>query len=133
MASPKECDEQAALVEWLELKRWTFTATAQATPAGSMKGGKWTTHFGTLKKNAKLGVRKGFPDMAVITPRGVAFVELKRRDGVPSDLAPEQVRWLEALESSNVEAAACCGAAEAIAFLTAVEKNAPWAGRIWKR
>lgn len=130
---PTEAAEQKALVEWLELKRWTFTATAQATPAGSVRGGKWSPHFATLKKNRALGVRRGFPDLAIFTPRGVAFVELKRRNGVPSDLSLEQHHWLYALESSGIPCAACCGAEEAIAFLTAVEKGTPWTGKIWKR
>lgn len=129
MPTPTEAQEQAALVQWLTLKGWLFTATAQATPAGRMTAAGWKPSFGTLRKNKALGVRKGFPDLAVIVPCGngyknvACFVEMKREDGVWSDVGPEQRKWIAALNACGCLAVPCFGAKDAIEFLEAVWLN----------
>jgi hypothetical protein len=87
---PTEEQEQRAFVEWLTLNGYEFTALGQSTPAGSMRGGKWSPNYKTLARNKAMGIRKGFPDMCIYTPgSAVIFVELKRKNGVPSDVSPE--------------------------------------------
>ena len=130
-SNPLESQEQAALVEWLTLKGWLFTATAQATPAGRMTAAGWKTAFGTLRKNRAIGVRKGFPDLCVVTGSGiVVFLEMKRRDGVPSDVSREQQEWIDALNADGIPTAVACGFLEAVACLEAVEAGRYWEGRI---
>lgn len=131
MPTPTEAQEQAALVEWLTLKGWLYTATAQATPAGSMRGGKWVPNYSTLRKNRIVGVRKGFPDLCVVTGSGiVTFIEMKRANGVPSDVSEEQWEWIEALTKDGIPCAVCCGAKEAIDCLVAVDNGWDWDGKI---
>jgi len=133
MPVPTEAQEQATLVEWLTLKRWLFTATAQATPAGRMTAAGWKPAFGTLRKNKALGVRKGFPDLCVVTPSGqVAFIEMKRKNGVFSDISTEQLEWLNALNGFGVPSVVCCGAAEAMDFCMALQsENWSWRGKLY--
>lgn len=131
MPVPTEAQEQAALIEWFTVNRWLFTATAQATPAGRMTAAGWKPAFGTLRKNRALGVRKGFPDLCVVPTGGSAiFIEMKRANGVPSDVAPEQSEWLEALNASGITAVVCCGFKEAKDCVDALLHGKEWKGRI---
>ena len=126
-----EAQEQADLVKWLQIKGWLFTATAQATPAGHMYAGKWKPAYQTLSKNRSLGVRKGFPDLCVVTGTGrVVFVEMKRSNGVPSDVSEEQRQWINALSAGGITAVVCCGFDEAISALESADSGKGWYGRI---
>ena len=128
--APSEAQEQAALVHWLTLKGWLFTATAQATPAGHMSAVRWKPSYLTLAKNRALGVRKGFPDLCVVTGTGkVVFIEMKRANGVPSDVSDEQRQWIVALHKDGIAAAVCCGFDEAKAMLECVSSCNQWSGR----
>lgn len=66
------------------------------------------------------GVQKGMPDLLIFTPPpsspgrcGVAL-EMKRRDGKPSDLRPNQRVWLERLEDLGWSVVVGWGALDAI-------------------
>jgi len=95
MVIPTELQEQISLVKILRRSRILFAAV----PNGGYR----------LKREAMSlrasGVRKGFPDMLVLDPpsgvpgsKGVAL-ELKRSNGRPSDVRPEQKVWLSRLEA----------------------------------
>jgi hypothetical protein len=108
--TPAEAEEQAALVEWLELKGWKFTAIPNST---------YTTSWRQKAKNRRLGLRAGLPDLLIILPdrRGLVFVEMKRTKG--GVVAPAQADWIRELDAlEGVKARVCRGADEAIEFLT---------------
>jgi len=67
------------------------------------------------------GVSAGFPDLLVITPKGLVFIEMKRSNGRPSDVSEEQSDWLKVLAGVSVGAKVCFGARQAIEFLKRFE------------
>lgn len=128
---PTEEQEQRSFVEWLTLNGYTFTALGQSTPAGSMRGGKWIPNYKTISRNKAVGVRKGFPDMCIVSPDGrVAFVELKRRNGIPSDIGDEQIKWIDRLSDARIPAVVCFGAKEAIQFAYHFGIKSCWSGKV---
>ena len=78
---------EAALEEAvLDLAGMTGWLRAHFRPA-MLPGGGWATH---------MSGDTGFPDLVLARPRRLAIVELKDSRGKPS---PEQVRWLDFLET----------------------------------
>jgi hypothetical protein len=72
--------------------------------------------------NAKrTGLKRGVPDMFLPWPAGGwhgLFVELKRADGVKSDLKPEQVDWLQRLQAAGYQTAVAFGWKAAVAEIS---------------
>lgn len=107
--TPTEAEEQATLVEWLELKGWKFTAIPNST---------YTTSHAQKVKNYRQGLRPGLPDLLIVLPdrQGLAFVEMKRVKG--GTLSQVQREWIDALDViDGVCAKVCYGADEAIKLL----------------
>lgn len=100
-----ESSEQETLVKYLEIKRLKFTSIPNST---------FTKSFAIKMKNKREGLRKGLPDMLVILPTKLLFIELKRYEG--GVLSPEQKEWIEQLNKigNQVEAIVCRGCGEAI-------------------
>lgn len=74
-----------------------------------------------------MGVTKGLPDFIIVIPDNLCtedrsillFVEMKRENGVPSDVKPEQKRWLAALnEIEDVATFVAFGAKPAMEFVS---------------
>jgi hypothetical protein len=104
---PTEYEEQCVFVEWLELKGLKFTAIPNST---------WTSSWQQKVKNKKSGLRAGLPDMLVLVPDGIAWVELKRKK--KSVLKDNQKEWIEELNKrEGSEAKVCYGSSEAIEFI----------------
>jgi hypothetical protein len=114
MEVPLEKEEQATFVQWLELKKLLFSATAQST---------YTKSWSQKRHNHATGLRKGVPDMiVVISPERakngtgtVLFIEMKRQQG--SVVSAEQKIWIDSItsiDSNNVCAYVCKGAQSAI-------------------
>lgn len=112
--SPLEEDEQAEFVIWLEAMGLKFSATAQST---------YTESWNQKRKNHKLGLRRGVPDLIVIIPAEksaddkpyLLFVEMKRKRG--GVVSPEQRIWIDSINSilaDDVAAFVAKGADEAI-------------------
>jgi hypothetical protein len=113
MAIPKinltEYQEQCLLVEWLELMHFKFSKLAQDT---------FTRNWGTKIKNQKSGVRLGVPDMMIILPGRLVFIEMKRCKG--GTISEAQRDWITELNKlPSVTAAVCHGFEEA---KTTIEK-----------
>lgn len=110
---PLEKDEQIALVQWLELKHYTFTAIPNST---------YTTSWKQKALNKATGLRAGFPDLLIITKNCPCLIaiELKRVKG--GVVSPEQKKWLKALNAAGVPAMVCNGFDEAIKFINEMEK-----------
>jgi hypothetical protein len=117
--NPLEFEEQVALVQYLELKGYKFTAIPNST---------YTKSIQQKMKNKRSGLRPGLPDLLVVVPNiGLVFIELKRvKGGVVSQA---QKDWIAALNSCpGVEAVVCKGAQEAIDFLESLTIIKPTIG-----
>lgn len=108
---PSEDHESVAFVGWLELliasgAQIKFSHLPLETPCTPIQA----------KRLQRMGVRRGVPDYLLIINGRLVFIELKRVvGGVVS--APQQA-WLEALQSSGVQAFVCNGAREARAVVS---------------
>lgn len=109
MKTPTEYDEQKLFVKWLELKNLKFTAIPNST---------YTKSIRQKMANKAMGLRKGLPDLLVIVPNGICFVEMKRAKKSLSKTSPEQIEWINELQKIDcVEARVCYGCNEAIDFI----------------
>jgi hypothetical protein len=106
--------------EQMELVAWfirTFGVDAAQVLHHSPNGGKRDVR--TAQKLKLMGVRKGFPDLALYLARGGftgCAVELKPTTPKRKP-TPDQVRWIAHLRSIGWQASVCYGFAEAAEFL----------------
>jgi len=106
---PSEYDEQCALVQWLELAGYKFSAIPNST---------WTT-YSQQNKNKSSGVRAGLPDLLVIVNDRLCWIEMKRSDRKPKKggcggVSAEQQAWIEALNKcQNCQVFVCYSFEEA--------------------
>ena len=112
-SAPREASEQAALFRWLRRHK----VAAFAIPNGGLRPGRGGVSFRAQ------GVERGVPDLLILDrpPRLPHFVgvalELKRSNGKPSDLRPEQREWLERFDARGWTACVAYGADAAIDWL----------------
>lgn len=109
---PTEDQEQAAFVQWLQLKGLKYWRTPNET---------FTRSWKQRAKNKRLGVMRGVPDMFVIVNNRLIAIEMKRTKG--SATSPEQREWIEALNAASVPAFVCKGAEAAIAAVESISKG----------
>ncbi len=113
---PLEDEEQAEVVKHLETNGVLFSAPAQST---------WTKSYSQKRKNHKVGVRPGLPDLQIFISSKLSidgdnyliFIEMKRVKKYLSVVSSEQKLWHDSINSidvANVQAYICYGAAEAI-------------------
>ena len=106
--TPWEQREQEALVELLRLAGICHAAIPNETASRAEAG----------KAKAR-GAQRGFPDLLLFDPppggdaHGVA-VEMKRADGRPSDVRPEQREWLDRLDARGWVALVAFGCQHAV-------------------
>lgn len=113
---PTEAQEQAALVEYLELKGLKFTAIPNST---------YTKSWKQKRKNTNQGLRPGFPDLVVVIPdKYLLCIEMKRKK--KSRVSKHQEKWIEALNTIPlIKARVCYGADEAIDFVKKYNTRKP--------
>lgn len=111
--APLESAEQAALFRWLRRN----CVAAFSVPNGGLRPGR-----GGVTMKAQ-GVTPGIPDLLIIDrppemPNYVGIaLELKRANGKPSDIRPEQMLWLERFEQRGWLSAVSYGSRAAIDWL----------------
>lgn len=109
---PLESEEQATVVQWLELKGLKFTSIPNST---------WTTSKRQKMLNRITGLRAGLPDLLIVHGGNILFVEMKRRK--EGRLSESQRGWIDALNTvGNCQAVVCAGAEEAIATISRILK-----------
>jgi hypothetical protein len=110
-----EFEEQTALVHYLELlKSQGKIVVFSASPNNT-----YTKSFSQRRKQVAEGVRKGMPDLCIVSPKDVIFIEMKRVKG--GVLSTEQKEWGNALISTgSVKYSVCKGFQEAKEFLESV-------------
>lgn len=80
----------------------------------SLNGVRLALHQAVLAK--KSGMKKGYPDVYLPVAYGGyhgLFIEMKRKDGKPSDVSREQRQWLADLAAQGYHVAVCFGWEEA--------------------
>lgn len=102
---PKEDEEQATLVQYLQLKGIKHFRVPSET---------YTTSWKQKAKNKALGVVKGVPDMFVLTNTGLIAIEMKRASRSLSTVSPEQKDWITSLNDAGVASYVAYGAGQAI-------------------
>lgn len=70
--------------------------------------------FAAAARAKQEGMSAGFPDVSVIWPGGIAFIELKQRKG---SLKPEQIDWLNFLHNAGHPCGCFRSVDSVIAFL----------------
>ena len=101
-----ETPHQISLMRWWDVvhSRYGLPKNALYHPPNE---GVRTIASGAKEK--KLGLRKGFPDLQLLTPSGVygmLFIELKSEHGKPTQ---EQTEYLDYLRSRGYAACLCYG------------------------
>lgn len=106
LAFVTETQHQISLMQW-----WTAVHAHYGLPISALyhapNEGLRTNMYGAKLK--KLGLRKGFPDIQLLTPSGgygMLFIELKSEHGKPT---PEQAEYLDYLRSRGYAACLCYG------------------------
>ena len=105
-----EHEEQVALMRLVEMHkgRWQELGMLYAVPNGSER------NVIVGRKLKAEGVKKGVPDLCLPVPRGGfhgLYIEMKRQK--KSQISPEQIAWLKALQEQGYRAEMCLGAAAA--------------------
>jgi hypothetical protein len=96
---PYEEDEQKALVQYLELKGYKFTAIPNST---------YTKSWAVKMKNKAMGVKKGLPDLLIIIKGKLVFIEMKRKGNYPTSEQKEWIKELNKLDNIYAEIAYSC-------------------------
>ena len=135
---PIEDIESELFTQWLELNRLEVSwHIPNETPTkrkivDEFWRTKWVGGWNTNAKNKRKGVKKWIPDHLIVIPADLCtedrdlllFVEMKRQNGVPSDVKPEQRVWLEALAKvADVDTFVAFGAKPAMEFVGQYLKN----------
>lgn len=108
---PFEIHEQIAVVEYLEiLKNKGKIILYSALPNNT-----YTRSWNQRRKGKLEGVRQGVPDILVVTPKTLFFIEMKRVKG--GQVSKEQKEWIEAINKAGVPAKVCKGFDEAKKFI----------------
>ena len=100
----EEEDHQKMLVQWLNLNKIRFCASAN--------GGSRNLYEAVKLK--KMGISPGFPDIEIPLPRGKyhgLYIEMKRCDG--GVVSQPQKEWIDYLNKNGYMAKVCKGFDEA--------------------
>lgn len=107
-AQPLERVEQEALFQWAQYMERTDPRLRLLN--SSLNGVRLTPNQALMAKRG--GMKKGFPDVFLPVPAGGwhgLFIEMKRKGGVPSDVSPEQCKWINNLRYQGYHAVVCYG------------------------
>ena len=120
---PFEVEEQIALMRYAAIQaravyRWGMLfAITNGMAASSIRA---------AAQAKQAGLKRGVPDLFLpvpISPWAGLFVEMKRLDGRPSDLSPEQRDWLLRLQGQGYHAVVAYGWRAAVAEISAYLDN----------
>ncbi len=116
MNSPLEHYEQILFVDWFRAAYPDMSMSLHAVP------NQFTGRSKEIQKRVREGLSKGYPDLLLDIPKGVFHglrIEMKRIDGVPSQVNPSQRQWLNRLNENGYYATVAWGGDHAIAIAKA--------------
>lgn len=105
--TPTELQEQSMVVQYLEILKNQGKILAYC----GLPNNLWTKSWSQKRKQTLEGVKKGFPDMVIVTPTKVLFLEMKRIKG--GVLSPEQKEWIKILPDKTTSSSVAKGFDEA--------------------
>lgn len=111
LPEPTEYQEQVAIFEWAEIAKTEFPDLSLLI--GSLNGVRLS--IGTAVKAAKAGLKRGYPDLTLLVPKGQFYgllIELKRQK--TGFVSAEQRDWIMRLNLNGYRAVVCRGADSAI-------------------
>lgn len=104
--TPKESEEQIAFIKYCDLHHIMAISTQNGMyiPKKSDDGKKDFNHFGYIRRQKAMGLRKGFLDIVIFAQNRtktheVFCLEMKRTQG--GKLKPEQEEWIEKLDTAG--------------------------------
>lgn len=102
----KESEEQIAFVNYCEANNIIVLSTQNGMyiPKKNDDGTKDFNHFGYIRRQKAMGLKKGFPDLIILhsnrsKTHEVFFIEMKRVKG--GKLKPEQEEWIHRLDDAG--------------------------------
>ena len=108
---PLEIHEQIAVIDYLQILKESGKIVLYTALPNNTYTDSWTQK----KKMTLEGVRKGYPDICVVGPRSMFFIEMKRLKG--GVVSPHQKEWIEAINAVGISARVCKGFDEAKEFI----------------
>jgi len=103
-----ELTEQIELVKFLEILK----AEGRIILFSSIPSGQWQPSFNQQRINQASGLRRGVPDLMIVTQNSLIFIEMK--DVKNGKLSTFQREWITELNKiQNVKAFVCNGCEEA--------------------
>ena len=105
--TPTELQEQTMVVQYLELLKQQGKIIAYC----GLPNNTWTKSWSQKRKQTLEGVKKGFPDLVIVTQDNVLFLEMKRVKG--GVVSPEQKEWIGILKDKETLTAIAKGFDEA--------------------
>lgn len=112
--------------------RWRWRIPLHHSPNGGHLAGDAKARARQSAKHAAMGRATGFPDLIFVRPftcDGTRFsglaIEMKKRDGVPSDLRDDQRAWLLIMRQNGWMAEWCRGYHEADRLLELAYGDVP--------
>lgn len=106
--APSEHHEQANLCRWLESKGLDHFAIPNERCLSGLPEILRHKILATLRAR---GMKKGIPDLGILAPGGLIFVELKKRGGEPPTAA--QIAWGDRLREFGLRALVAYGCDDA--------------------
>ena len=138
-----EYEEQCAVVKFVE-RQYPMAAPFLVSSLNGVAIGDFKTKQGRvqaarrIKREKKSGMKEGDCDLRLSVPsehyHGL-FIEMKRQDGVPSDVKPNQAFYIESYHGLGYCAVWCAGADEAIEVIRdyLADKIIPTSGQVARR
>ena len=119
--APTEHVEQCHVVAWFWAQYPKLRKRLFAIPNGAHLAGTPRQRAAKMARMKAEGFRVGVSDLFLMEPRGGfagLFVEMKRRNAVPSDISDDQEAFIADARAAGYRAEAAKGAAAAIAIIT---------------
>ncbi len=120
--TPKESAEQIEFIKYCDLHNIIAFSTQNGMyiPKKSDDGTKDFNHFGYIRRQKAMGLRKGFPDIVIFAKNKsktheVLCIEMKRQEG--GKLKPEQEAWIQKLDEADYVVGIAYGCEAAIRVL----------------
>lgn len=122
-AKVSEFEEQKALCKWLDAMRLAYASIPNENNMSFLNKKTASIQGSKLKQTGK---KKGFPDLQVILPGLVIYVEMKRtiqKGKAKPKVSDDQKVWIDRLNELGHPAAICYGWIEAKEFIESFLKE----------
>lgn len=117
---PTEHIEQSHVVQWFWLQYPSLRKCLFAIPNGAHLAGTPMQRAMKMNKMKSEGFQPGVSDLCLMVARGGyhgLWIEMKRRNGVPSDVSEDQREFLVRAAREGYYGTVCNGATEAMAVI----------------